>query len=276
MAGIRAASSLYKSSLPRIPASSLCQDHLCGFCPKGDRCSRSHTISDISSIQDVHTDIELSSQPNILSLKPRRALNDGPDFDIDGPGTLSSHGPRHDNDHKDISKIKILPTADEILSLRRPYMPVKGGASHITEDIPKVLDLHFRHLRYDNTESIIDICYHACQNLVTMDSHFKALNYDECMQTPRGTQYSMFRDIGFEEIEFHRKQGLSFRLSFACPEPLRGKAIHTSHCLEKGMLAALIGLDSENSAISVTFVEVVRRESTLAMRQKNENDLRGK
>ena len=45
-----------------------------------------------------------------------------------------------------------------------------------------------------------------------MGSAFKALNYDDRMQTPRGTQYSMFRNVGFEEVEFHRKQGLSFRL----------------------------------------------------------------
>ncbi|KAL8827937.1 MAG: hypothetical protein Q9191_002883 [Dirinaria sp. TL-2023a] len=227
-------------------------------------------------VEHVYENTELQTEPNILSVEPRRAPDDETQLDIDGPGHLSHHGPRHNNDQENIFKIKVLPTADEILSLRRPYMPIKNGASHTTDDIAKILDLHFRHLRYDNTESIIDICYHACQNLTTMAQNLKALDYDDRMRTPRDISYSMFRDVGFEEIEFHPKHGLAFRLSFACPGLLRGKAMRTAQCLEEGMLAALIGLEPETSLISVTFVEVVRRESTLAMRSKTDNDLRGK
>ena len=274
MAELQAAPSLDTSSLPRTPSSSLCKDFLHGFCPKGELCSQSHMICE--PIEHTYVNTDLQREPNILSLEPRRVPNDEAELDIDGPGNLSHYGPRHNNDHENIFKVKVLPTADEILSLRRPYMPVKDGASHVTEDVAKVLDLHFRHLRYDNTESIVDICYHACQKLTTMGSDLKALDYDDRMQTPRGIQYSMFRNVGFEEVEFHPRHGLTFRLSFACPEPLRGKAMRSAQCLEEGMLAALIGLDTEPSNISVTFVEIVRRESTLAMKHKTENDLRGK
>lgn len=36
------------------------------------------------------------------------------EFEIDGPGGHLSITPRHDNDHANISRIRILPTADEV------------------------------------------------------------------------------------------------------------------------------------------------------------------
>ena len=51
------------------------------------------------------------NQPNILSFKPRKANNF---TDEVGPGYLSPNGSCHDNDHALISKIKILPTTDEV------------------------------------------------------------------------------------------------------------------------------------------------------------------
>ena len=39
----------------------------------------------------------------------------------DGPGSLSSAGPRHDNDSNSITHVRILPTADEIRSSRSEY-----------------------------------------------------------------------------------------------------------------------------------------------------------
>jgi hypothetical protein len=51
---------------------------------------------------------------NELSLAPRLAPTDGNPFEDDGPGMFAKHGPRHDNDHEDISKIKIFPTTDEV------------------------------------------------------------------------------------------------------------------------------------------------------------------
>lgn len=154
-------------------------------------------------------------------------------------------------------------------------MPVKDYASHATEGVQRFIDLHFRHLRYDNTESIIDICYHAIQNLATLGPALKAINYDDRMQTPRGVQYSMFRDVGFVEIQFNERHGLCFRISFACPKALRGDGLSKSNCLEQGMLAALIGFDAGKSRVSVTFVEIVRRESTNAMKFRTNNDLQG-
>jgi hypothetical protein len=45
------------------------------------------------------------------------------------PGDLSNDGARHDKDHADIVKIKILPTAQEIASSRQEYLPLNDPIS---------------------------------------------------------------------------------------------------------------------------------------------------
>ncbi|PKY57025.1 hypothetical protein RhiirA4_411502, partial [Rhizophagus irregularis] len=41
----------------------------------------------------------------------------------DPPGELSNYGKRHDNDFSEISKISIIPTNEEILCDRSPFLP---------------------------------------------------------------------------------------------------------------------------------------------------------
>ena len=271
---IQSAEPLNTSSLPRLPLSRLCYNYIDGLCRNGDRCSFSHALCEIEADSEAQEPPTVSSIPNILSMKPRRSQYEMADFEIDGPGQLSV-SPRHDNDFADISHIRILPTMDEVLSSRRPYMPLKDYASHATQGIKRLTDLHFRHLRYDNIESIIDICYHAAQSIVTLGADLETANYDDRMQTPRGNPYSMFRNAGFVETQFHERHSLVFRLSFACPEPLRGNGMRKSSCLQEGMLAALIGFDPVKATVSVTFIEIVRRESTMAMRHRTKTGLQG-
>src|SRR4051794_36367181 len=42
----------------------------------------------------------------------------------DPPGELSENGPRHNNDFSNISNISIIPTKEEILSDRSPFLPI--------------------------------------------------------------------------------------------------------------------------------------------------------
>jgi len=271
---IQAAEALTKSSLPTLPRRDLCSKHIDGLCRHGERCPFTHAICQVESESVGSERPTVDTTRNVLSLAARRPRYDKSNFEIDGPGELSS-SPRHDNDLTDISHVKVLPTTDEILNLRRPYMPVKDYASHAIPGVKRLTDLHFRHLRYDNTEPIIDICYHAIQSMVSLGTEPNITSYDDRMQTPRGTQYSMFRNVDFVETQFNDQYSLAFRISFACPEALRRKSIYKSSCLQEGMMAALVGFDATKGRVSVTFVEVVRRESTMAMKYRTKNDLRG-
>ena len=269
------AAELIRSSLPELSPHLLCSDHIDGFCRRSGYCSRSHKICASPTI-DLRPSI-LQYSTNFLSLEPRGSSGDGQRFDDDGPGMLSSRGPRHDNDYVEIQYIKILPTINEILSTRLPYMPKKDpfAQHHYPCGQQRLLDVHFRHLRYESTESIIDACYHASQRLVTLASEPHSSDYEYRMVTPRGFRYSLFRDVRFEELVFSQKKSITVRVSFACPKALRGRRLGPSKHLEKGMLVALVGFD-QNDCLSNTLMEIDLRQTTEAMRPRTGNDLRGR
>lgn len=267
------AAELPPSSLPVIAPYFLCDDNINGFCRRGEQCNKSHEICTISTDSSQHPRVQ--SLPNYLSLEPRNPLRNE-QFDDDGPGVLSNGGSRHDNDYVDIQDIKILPTTDEILSTRLPYMPRKdeNASHHWPPGQARLLDIQFRQLRYENVEAIIDSCYHASQQLVRLLNEPQVTDYDDRLITPRGNRYSLFRDVELEELVFSYQKGVTLRLSFACPKALRGRRLGHSKQLEDGMLVVLIGLGTNNT-LSTTFMEISLRQTTEAMRQRTGNDLRG-
>ncbi|KAI0881097.1 uncharacterized protein GGS22DRAFT_75682 [Annulohypoxylon maeteangense] len=74
----------------------------------------------------------------------------------DMPGQLSADGPRHDNDHDDFRKIKILPTYEEITSIRNEYLPTTDSALFHRPGIHGRLDREFRLLREDTVGQLRD------------------------------------------------------------------------------------------------------------------------
>ena len=268
------AAKLQPSTLPRPPPDSVCQDFVDGFCRRGDECTKSHDICAV--VYETTTSPVLDCPPNILSLNHRLLPRDSLPFDKDGPGHLSSYGPRHDNDHADIQHIKILPTTDEILCRRKPYVPAKDqfAEHHLPCGQQRLLDVQFRQLRFDNVEPIIDSCYHASQQLTQLMSAPQVLDYDDRMTTPKGVRYSLFRDVAFEEQIMSFRDAVTFRVSFICPKALRGLRLGPSKHLEEGMLVGLVGLDAAD-ALSTTFMVIEQRQTTFAMKARTGNDLRG-
>lgn len=288
------ASLLRPSTLQKRPLSALCKDFVEGFCRRGENCMKSHDICAILEADSCSEAPVLDSQPNYLSLDPRLPFSDGRSFDDEGPGTLSSAGARHQNDHGmaflhektglvtligtvNINQISILPTTDEILCRRRPFVPKKGSLHkhHLVDSQARHLDINFRQLRYEHIESIIDICYHASQRLVVSTSQAQLSDYEVRSETPQGRRYSLFRDVEIVELNFEELSGIVVRLSFSCPPALRGRQLPLSGHFEKGMLAALIGIDEDCTGLSTTILEVVLCESTNAMKVRTGNELRG-
>ncbi|KAF4955348.1 hypothetical protein FSARC_11882 [Fusarium sarcochroum] len=74
----------------------------------------------------------------------------------DLPGTLSADGPRHDNDHTDITKIKIMPTYEEIMSPRGEYLPTNNPSKWHIKGIRGRLDREFRLVREDTVGQLRD------------------------------------------------------------------------------------------------------------------------
>jgi hypothetical protein len=201
-------------------------------------------------------------QVNFLSTEPRPITTS---FDDDGPGTRSPYGPRHDNDHVFIKDIQILPSTDEILSIDRPYMPRKNldQDRFLVNGPLRHFDTLFRHLRFDSVETIRDICYHASQNLTSTPNH-TLVSSEARQETPAGNRYFEYQGVRMEEINIEERKGVIVRLSYDCPEFMRGSSMHNYSRLLEGMLCALICLDN-SSELSVIFLEIHQRQSTMSM-----------
>ncbi len=262
---------LQPSSLTTRDLSGLCQDYVNGLCPRPDYCDRDHTLY---HIQQGSPRPKVVAVKNYLSLA-LRSVSKSDCFDQDGPGHLSKRGARHDNDFVRIKDIQILPTTDEVLSLRPPYVPFKDpNTTHfLTKGFSRHIDCLFRQFRADNIEMLKDVCYHAAQKLATDTPRPPKLAPRQ--ETSNGKVYSLFWGVHLEGLLYHHNKGLMVRVSFACPQSLLGRHIHKSAHFESGMMAALVGLD-ENETLSVTFFEIHLCESTESMHSKVEtNEPRG-
>ncbi|MCJ1432454.1 hypothetical protein MMC27_001810 [Xylographa pallens] len=269
----------HRPDKPHLESKSIevvCCSYVLGFCLFHEGCPMrdSHRIHLIDeSPSDPNT--APSKQRNVLSLEPR--VSPKACFDSDGPGILSSvKDARHDNDHVLIQDIRILPTADEILSRRRPYMPTKAHdqTHHLPPGPGRHLDIIFRQLRHESVEPLIDNCYHAMQQLMISRTQPRLLDYQFSQETAQRRRYSLLRNAAFEELIFHEYKGTMVRISFDCPRALQGGKIHRSGLFEEGMLCALVGLHDETDELSTTFFQVHLRESTDAMKTRTGNHSR--
>ncbi|RCI12169.1 hypothetical protein L249_0774 [Ophiocordyceps polyrhachis-furcata BCC 54312] len=86
-------------------------------------------------------------------------------FRRDLPGHLSSQGPRHDNDNAEISNIKILPTWEEIMSVRDEYLPTADSSQWHIRGIRGRLDREFRLVREDTVGQVRDAVFLAFEKL---------------------------------------------------------------------------------------------------------------
>lgn len=214
--------------------------------------------------------------PNYLSYHPRLVPKNRKCFENDGPGSLSSAGVRHDNDFVNVRDIRILPTTDEILSLRAPYMPYKRfNKPHFLDRGPeRIIDTLFRQLRHDNVERLKDCVYAAAQKLCSTE--VPPEDYEPCQETPGGNRYYMYWGAQFEDLRFEDRKGLIVQFSYNCPKSMRGRKIFTSGRFEKGMLMAAVGLDDDGVSLSATFFEVFLPQCTESMEIRGGNGVRGK
>ncbi|KAF1835315.1 P-loop containing nucleoside triphosphate hydrolase protein [Decorospora gaudefroyi] len=112
--------------------------------------SRSENAPDVRDVAERITKAEsLISADSLdarnLGHKIKRVLDSTSDDSIDGPGG------RHDNDHIEISKIKLLPTPDEFASIDRPFYRRADAVAAIEPENRglKHVDNQFRLLRED-------------------------------------------------------------------------------------------------------------------------------
>ncbi|KAI9097309.1 hypothetical protein DFS34DRAFT_685944 [Phlyctochytrium arcticum] len=209
-----------------------------------------------------------SKKPHVLPL-----FNDL----VDLPGSLSSEGKRHDNDSEAISDIAILPTAGEILSARKDFLPMNVvGAAHHLEGIQRVFDTQFRLLREDTTGPLRDAVRMVLDRWNTLanppaEAGKKAMK-KRTIQTEGGTFIRIYHNVAVSAIGFNYK-GLSVVISFDQPAPVSGYAElderkkwwEESKEFQEGSLLAMV-----NDKGEVTFLLISSRKVTI--RQEDGSD----
>ncbi|CAG8485482.1 12101_t:CDS:10 [Funneliformis mosseae] len=141
----------------------------------------------------------------------------------DPPGKLSNKGKRHNNDFEEISEISIIPTMEEILCDRSPFLPFSlPDAPHFLPDgAAKLLDTQFRLLREDMLNPIRG----SVSNLITALSRNlrPSLNNSEFSKELRRIQKEfgglhVYTDPQFISITFDKRKGLVYTLRFTPPK----------------------------------------------------------
>jgi hypothetical protein len=132
------------------------------------------------------------------------------DFDLqsglDPPGTLSMHGPRHNNDHANIADISIFPTTDEILAPRPPYLPLYDPSSWHVDGFQGLVDRHFRLLREDNLGSVRDV----------MRSYLHDSTYSASMNVGKNIRINEYK-VQSMKIVYDRTDGFELHVSVQQP-----------------------------------------------------------
>ncbi|KAI0848817.1 P-loop containing nucleoside triphosphate hydrolase protein [Daldinia vernicosa] len=173
----------------------------------------------------------------------------------DLPGNLSPEGPRHDNDHEDITKIRILPTMSEITATRSDYRPVQDPSQLHLPGIQGLIDRHFRLVREDMVGQLKD-CISEELRLLEHPENKAIINQRSRIRT------NSYNIVDIVDIKCTRRCGLEFHLKIEQPfsaaklsSEARADWWNLSKRLEIGALVCLLEKD--------TAVFCVVAESTL-------------
>ncbi len=120
----------------------------------------------------------------------------------DLPGFMSADGPRHDNDHIEITDINIMPTYQEIISLRSEYLPTNDPSLFHLPRIHERLDREFRLLREDNIRQLRD-AVHAQLDIMQK-------NDGSLLRSKRNSLKNyVYDDAAVEDISFDKTRGMN-------------------------------------------------------------------
>ncbi|EEP82922.1 predicted protein [Uncinocarpus reesii 1704] len=136
------------------------------------------------------------------------------DINYDLPGNLSREGRRHDNDHEDITKIKVLPTTDEISSDRPEYLPVSGDEGQ-PQGMANLLDRHFRLVREDTIAPIRDAIRIEREKVDNPNGNNKSKR-----RLKNNARYVVYQNVCLTRLKFDTKKGLLVQAEFDQPLPV--------------------------------------------------------
>ncbi|KAJ3056646.1 hypothetical protein HK097_005320 [Rhizophlyctis rosea] len=136
--------------------------------------------------------------------------------EYDPPGELSAAGPRHDNDHQSVSDIAVVPTMDEILAERAPFLPARDlEAPHpLPHGAARYCDTQFRLLREDMVAPLREGLKNLLSTLTSprgshalRDGRFTSRNSD-------AGNLNVYPNVRVEKVKTDKRYGVSLDVSF--------------------------------------------------------------
>lgn len=128
----------------------------------------------------------------------------------DPPGHLSTDGPRHDNDHACITKIKIMPTYKEIMSPRDEYLPTTDSSQWHLPGILGRLDREFRLLREDTIGQLHDAVRDVLERI-------RGPGHEENSCYQNSARTSSYDDAAVQSMVINKQNGLE--ITVRCRQP---------------------------------------------------------
>jgi hypothetical protein len=198
----------------------------------------------------------------------------------------------HDNEFRFYQNVQILPTADEIFSSSRIYLPKKNVSSphQLAPGIDRLQDISFRHLRFEHVAKIRDIAHHAAQQAFITLCQINGYQPDiseklmprappvrrpeSSYETSFGNRYFMYKDAQVEDLVSHDTLSIIRRISFPCPAHMRGRAIFHSGRFDTNMLVALMCLDVIRNEADIYYLQIHMLESNESMAKRRPDHLR--
>lgn len=132
----------------------------------------------------------------------------------DLPGHLSKDGPRHDNDHAEISQICIMPTYQEITSPRSEYLPTTDSSLWHIPGIRGRLDREFRLLREDTVGQLRD----AVGDLL---EHIRSPAGRDHRQSRNSVRTTTYEGAKIQQARLDKDKGLEFIVRCRQPDLIR-------------------------------------------------------
>ncbi|RHZ77953.1 hypothetical protein Glove_168g248 [Diversispora epigaea] len=190
-------------------------DRMNGMLQKPKQNISPETVKKVSPLSKVFTPVKKYFQKVARKADIKRSY--------DPPGELSSKGRRHSNDFAEISKISIIPTTDEILCKREPYLPVVNGNDdfhHLPKGAARLLDRQFRLLREDmlnafrtSINSFLTLIEKPNENRIKIDNYKKSGG----RYKSDGGDLNVYPNIHFTEVIADSRNGFFFRVAFTPP-----------------------------------------------------------
>lgn len=188
-------------------------------------------------VEEKGDELDNDQPPVVTSTYPR---------DIDMPGD------RHDNDKMDISRIRIVPTEDEIRCDRPDYLPSTSlDQPHFLHGVERLFDTHFRLLRHDifgEVKTALNGLIDACEKDPSLAKNAKLFLGD--------LQAYSYSGAHVRYLSFDKKRGLEAQISFLQPyQTLKKKTAERrkwwedTKRLEEGSLLCLVTFEDAKSSL---------------------------